>query len=75
VGNEAFVIIGKFNWPTRRRVDRHWRPCVVSISVPRCAEAVGHSLTFDSMNVRSLSPSKLDDLLVEFRDCHATLMF
>jgi len=46
------------------------RPCVTSISVPRYAEAVGRAVTFGSMNVRSLSSSKLDDLLVEFRDRH-----
>jgi len=41
VGNGAFVVVG--NRPSRARVDKHWRPCVTSISVPRCAEAVGRA--------------------------------
>jgi len=54
LGNGALVVFRKFDrptFPTRARVDKHSRPCVVSISVPRCAEAVGGALTFDSMNV------------------------
>ena len=58
----------------RARVDEHSRPCVTSISVPRCAEAVGLAVTFGSMNVRSLSPSELDNLLVEFRDRHLDVL-
>ena len=72
LGNGAFVVVG--NRPTHARVDKHSPPCVVSISVNRCAEAVGRALTFGSMNVRSLSPSKLDDLLVEFRDRHLDVL-
>ena len=43
---------------------------VTSISVLRCAEAVVHAVTFGSMNMRSLLLSKLDDLILEFRDRH-----
>jgi len=54
LGHGAFIFIGMFNQPTRARVDKHSWPCVILISVPRCAEAVGHALMFDSMNVQSM---------------------
>jgi len=72
LGNGAFVVVG--NRPTRARVDKHSPPCVVSISVPRCAEAVSRAVRFGGMNVRSLSPSKIDNLLVEFRDRHLDVL-
>ena len=74
LSNGAFAIVG--NRPTRKPtpVAKPSQRCVVSIPVPRCAEAVGRALTFGSMNVRSLSPSKLDNLLDVIRDRHLDVL-
>ena len=40
----------------------------MTIRTQRHTESTSRSIVFGSMNVRSLSPSKLDDLLTEFRD-------
>ena len=60
VGNRQPARLGP-----RARVDKHSRqPRVVTvIHVPRCAEAFGRALTFGSINVQSLSSTKLDVLL------------
>ena len=68
VGNGASVIVGNrqpARLGPRARVDKHSRqPRVVTvIHVPRCAEVVGRALTFGSINVQSLSSTKLDVLL------------
>lgn len=44
------------------------RAFLVSVSLSRHTETVGHALTFGSMNICSLSPSKLDNLLDVARD-------
>ena len=68
VGNGASVIVGNrqpARLGPRARVDKHSRqPRVVTvIHLPRCAEVVGRALTFGSINVQSLSSTKLDVLL------------
>jgi len=65
-GNGAYVITG--NRPARRRVYGSDRSAVVQVPVLRHTQPVGRSLLFASLNVRSLSPLKLDDLLTEIRD-------
>jgi hypothetical protein len=42
--------------------------CVLPVKLLRYTQPTGRTLTFSSTNVRSLSPPKLDDLLVEFED-------
>ena len=76
VGNGACVITG--NRPPVRpvrsdNINNH-RPSLVSVSVLRHTETVGRALTFGSMNVRSLSLSKLDDLLDVAHDCRLDVL-
>ena len=71
VGNGAYIIAGSRSPPTTRRVygsvQRNFLR--VPIVAERHAKPIaGRALAFGSMNVRSLTPLKLDDLLVELRD-------
>jgi len=64
-GNGAYVITGNRPSPRLVRTDRAF---LVSVSVSRHTETTGRALTFGCINIRSLSPSKLDDLLDIARD-------
>ena len=46
----------------------------VSVSVSRHTETIGRAFAFGSMNIRSLSPVKLDSLLIEFRERHLDVL-
>jgi len=68
MGNRAYYVIAG-NVPSARvRVygSDEKNLTVVPLVPQRHLRPVGRNLTFGSINVRSLSPSKLDDLLVEF---------
>ena len=71
-GNGAYVITGNRNadrTPHRRRaVEPDRQPSLISVPLLRYADHASRVLTFRCLNIRSLSPLKLDDLLTEFRD-------
>jgi len=67
VGNGAYVISGS-RPPARRRTERVRTLTDVPVQQERHAKPVGRVLSFASLNVRSLSPSKLDSLLLELND-------
>jgi len=70
VGNGAYIV-SRRHLSIRRRVYRCTprRDVVqVPIIVQRHTRSLGRGLVFGSMNVQSLSPSKLDNLLLELRD-------
>jgi len=67
VGNGAYVISGNRHPPHRRSArDR----TLINVPIVRQlhAKPVGCVLSFGSMNIRSLSPSKLNSLLLELND-------
>ena len=72
VGNGVHVVTGNRPPPAPRVADVYIRDGKSLTHVPTIAQRhtrpVGRDLVFGSMNVHSLSPSKLDDLLVEFGD-------
>jgi len=70
-GNGAYVLVNgnRSSLPPSHRNCSNVRLVVpVAIVRRRHVESIGRSLNFGSLNVRSLSPSKLDDVLAEFRD-------
>jgi len=69
VGNGAFVISSN-RPPVRRCRTTECDRTLTDVPVvhERHAKPLGHVLSFASMNVRSLSPSKLDNLLLELND-------
>jgi len=76
IGNGAAVVTG--NRPYRRRRERCPSTSTSLREVPivpqRHTRQLGRYLAFACMNVRSLSPTKLDDLLVEFHDSSPDVM-
>ena len=71
VGNGAYIIAGSRSPPTTRRVygsDQRNFLRVPIVAERHAKPIAGRALAFGSMNVRSLTPLKLDDLLVELRD-------
>ena len=67
-GNGAFVVTGNRPSTSTHRHRRRDSPCLIKVPVLRHTEARCRNIVFGSMNIRSLSPIKLDHLLVEFRD-------
>ena len=69
VGNGAYVISGNRPSPRGPHVFHDNRSNLITVPVLRHAGSTpGRTLGFASLNVRSLSPLKLDGVLVEFRD-------
>jgi len=70
VGNAAYIV-SRRHLSIRRRVYgcMPWRDVVqVPIIVQRHTRSLGRGLVFGSIKVQSLSPSKLDNLLLELHD-------
>ena len=67
-GNGTYVVTGNRPTPSRRRsVSGSDRPNVVPIRPLRHTETTSRAIVFGSMNVASLSPSRLDELFVVAR--------
>jgi hypothetical protein len=67
IGNGAYVVTG--NQPAARRcADFVRRSYVVPIAISRHTPSAGRHVVFGSINMRSLSPTKRDDLLAVIRD-------
>ena len=67
VGNGAYVVTGNRRASPRPRRPRGSSPSCISIRTPRQDTTTSRPMTFASLNVRSLSSTKLDGLLVEFQ--------
>jgi len=70
----AYVVNGNRPPPRPPRAVYSDRSRLVSVSVSRHTETIGRAFAFGSMNIRSLSPVKLDSLLIEFRERHLDVL-
>jgi hypothetical protein len=70
VGNGAHILVNGNCPPARRNVYGSEQRHLVNVPVvrQRHTEILGRTLVFGSLNVRSLSPEKLDNLLFDVAD-------